>query len=442
MLAISSSSSFSEPAATPMKPAMLFPPPIRRPGFGRADNVRVAALQDERAARFRRHAKPHDRATLLALFVLWPLIAGLIAGRLAWRLGHRVERESGKGRLRQWAEQMQVSLRWLMLPHHYYMFELYRPGQLEKAQDYVLRGQTKEGVYPLFKNKLMRNFPDHPFKDKTAFAELCQQRQLATAATIVSGDSAGNINWGDSATELPKADLFLKPRTGQGGRGAQKWRFREGSWHRDGTVLDQAGLLAHVGNLSRREPMLVQPCIVNHPDIIDLSVDALATVRLVTILDMDESPKAIAAAFRMPASLISVVDNFHAGGIAAAVAIDSGRLGSATDIGLGADSAWHPAHPLTGAVIEGRILPFWEQAKRLATDAHHAFINRVVVGWDIAITASGPVLIEANGFPDLDIIQRTSRAPLADSELGHLLAYHLDRLKRAYDAAGIRPMDG
>lgn len=424
-----------------MKPAMLFPPPVQRPGFGRADNVRTAALQRERAARFRRHAKPQDHVVMAGLCLLWPLIAAMIAGKLAWRLGSRVARETGKGRLRQWAEQMQVSLRWLMLPQHYYMFELYRPGQLAKAQDYVLRGQTKEGVYPLFKNKLMRDFPIHPFKDKTAFAELCQQRQLATAATIVSGDSDGGISWGEQSPELPKADLFLKPRTGQGGRGAQKWRFREGRWHRDGESHDQAGLLAHVGNLSRREPMLVQPCIVNHPAITDLGVDALATVRLVTILDTGEMPKAIAAAFRMPASTTSVVDNFHAGGIAAAVAIDTGKLSAATDIGLGADSAWHLLHPLTGAVIEGRTLPLWEETKRLASDAHHVFINRVVVGWDIAITPNGPVLIEANGFPDLDIIQRTSRMPLADSELGHLLAHHLDRLKRAYHAAGIRNID-
>ena len=41
----------------------------------------------------------------------------------------------------------------------------------------------------------------------------------------------------------------------------------------------------------------------------------------------------------------------------------------------------------------------------------------------------GPELVEGNGAPDLDIIQRTHRAPIGNARLGELLAFHLrDRL--------------
>jgi hypothetical protein len=43
----------------------------------------------------------------------------------------------------------------------------------------------------------------------------------------------------------------------------------------------------------------------------------------------------------------------------------------------------------------------------------------------------GPCIIEANGAPDLDIIQRTMRVPLGTGELGRLMAYHLEVRERA-----------
>ena len=63
------------------------------------------------------------------------------------------------------------------------------------------------------------------------------------------------------------------------------------------------------------------------------------------------------AALRMSVSPASPVDNFHAGGIAAAVDVRTGRLGQATDLGMGPDFKWHDVHPLTGAQITGRQLP-------------------------------------------------------------------------------------
>lgn len=425
-----------------MKPELLLPPPIRRPGFWfgprQADHPVTAALQEERAWRFQDHARLPDRLLMLGVVILWPFIAATLATQQVYRLGARVRREAGIGRLRQWAGQMQIALRWLMWPQHYYMFELYRPGQLAKAQAYLLRAQTKEGAYPLFKNKTMSGYPDHPFKDKAAFATLCQQRQLAVAPTLLAGEADGRVTWPEGVTDLPAADLFLKPRTGQGGRGAERWRFRDGAWHRGDRHLDQTGMIAYCRDLSRRHPMLVQPCLVNHPDLSDLAIGALATIRLVTVQDMNNAPKAVAAAFRMPANAQSVVDNFHAGGIAAAVDIETGHLGPATDIGLLPDSAWHEKHPITGAQIAGRQLPAWTQTKTLAVTAHAVFANRVAIGWDIAVTPQGPVIVEANGFPDLDIIQRTQGKPLANMEIGHLFAHHLARLKAAYIAGGLR----
>ena len=82
-------------------------------------------------------------------------------------------------------------------------------------------------------------------------------------------------------------------------------------------------------------------------------------------------------------------------------------------------------HPDTGAQIEGTPVPCWNEVKARAVEAHRAFDDRVVIGWDVAVLADGPVLVEGNGNPDLDILQRFMRTGLREHRFGELLAHHL-----------------
>jgi hypothetical protein len=158
-----------------------------------------------------------------------------------------------------------------------------------------------------------------------------------------------------------------------------------------------------------------------------LAQGALSTLRMVTIRDEAGNPELLAAALRFPRRAGALVDNFHAGGLAAIVDLARGCLGPATDLGLARDSGWHRKHPVNGAQIEGLAVPFWREARTLAVAAHAKLGDRVIIGWDIAVLPEGPVLVEANGFPDLDILQRCGSAPLGRSRLCDLLAHHLRR---------------
>jgi len=51
----------------------------------------------------------------------------------------------------------------------------------------------------------------------------------------------------------------------------------------------------------------------------------------------------------------------------------------------------------------------------------------VVIGWDIAILDRGPVIVEGNGNPDMDILQRFMREGLREHRFARLLAYHLSK---------------
>jgi hypothetical protein len=85
---------------------------------------------------------------------------------------------------------------------------------------------------------------------------------------------------------------------------------------------------------------------------------------------------------------------------------------------------WLDRHPDTGAEIVGRALPQWKEIKALAIQAHRAFDDRVIVGWDIGVTEQGPLVVEGNSSPDLDIVQRFGQ-PACATRLGSLLARHL-----------------
>ena len=152
---------------------------------------------------------------------------------------------------------------------------------------------------------------------------------------------------------------------------------------------------------------------------------ALATVRVVTCRTETGSIEATDAAFRMAIGTNNTVDNFHAGGIAAPVDMQTGELGAASNMGLRPGVGWCRVHPNTGAAIEGRKLPLWPELIDLACRAHAAFPERIVVGWDIGILQDGPAIVEGNIKPDLDIHQRVARKPLGGGRLAELLAFNV-----------------
>jgi hypothetical protein len=218
---------------------------------------------------------------------------------------------------------------------------------------------------------------------------------------------------------------------GKGGARAYRWNWIGNGFYRSMTGDELSGpkLLEHVADLSKREAYLVQPALANHSALRELSLGALATVRLLTCRDPDGGFEVTNASFRMSVNPKSAVDNIHAGGIATPVDLATGRLGPASDLGLGPNFVWHDVHPLTGAPITGRILPFWPETMALAVRAHVEFAEWTVIGWDIAILDEGPRLIEGNKGPDVDLIQRPLRGPIGSGRFGELLAYNLERVR-------------
>jgi hypothetical protein len=365
------------------------------------------------------------RVGLLVHFLAWPPI---VLGTMAWFTalnGPAIRRRTGKGIARQLADQFRLAAVHAILPPWYYMFDLFDDELLARAGGYLRRDETKGGIYRMLKSPNAKR----GLQNKARFAERCYASGVRTPEHLLAKNGIIRDRDRRPVKSLPQIDLFAKPTDGRGGRGIEAWIFDGSGWSTDdGAPIGESALMEHFGELSRVENYLIQHRLVPHPELRDLSCDILTTVRIVTIRDEHGGHEATHAVFRMPTNPNAKVDNFHAGGLAAKVDIETGELSRASDIGLRPDSTWQTHHPYTGAQIAGRKLPYWSETLDLTRRAHAALPHWVVIGWDVAIVDDGPVVVEGNSGSDLDIVQRSHREPIGDSRFGELLAYHLRNL--------------
>lgn len=253
--------------------------------------------------------------------------------------------------------------------------------------------------------------PDCALADKARFYARCRDAGLPhpeTVATVAAGRMA-------HGADPVGRELVAKPADGEGGDGLMIL----------GAFADADDLAARLPATVRtaRGATVIQPRIATHPALCDLALGALPTVRVVTILDEAGAPEVVSATFRFASDPAAQVDNMKAGGLISAVDLVGGTLGPACRGYGGGD---HAAHPVTGAAIVGRVLPDWPAVKALAAVAHaEGFADYALIGWDIAMTPQGPLLIEGNGKPGVLMPQRAARRGLGEGRYGELLAHHL-----------------
>lgn len=380
------------------------------------------AIDSVFAARYWHPIGPGEWLELGLGLVAWPF--ALLAGSLwfTMRNGRVIKRRTGTGVGAQFADQLRLYFSAGVLAPWYYVFSLHEDGSHARARSFLQRFETKPCVFVLLKTR-----KGSPLNDKALFAEHCAAHRIRCVETIAQLDGKA------PDAILPDCDLFVKRIKGRGGRGAERWdRVAPDEYSGPNRrLLNGRELLDDLVGRSRDRPLVVQPRLQPHHALAKLTTGALPTIRAVTCLNERGGPELIGAVFRMSVGGNRTVDNLHAGGIAAAVDLVTGKLSSASNLGADARLGWLSVHPDTGARIEGSSLPNWEEAKQLAVEAHRVFADRVVVGWDIAILEDGPILIEGNGNPDMDIVQRFMRVGLRAQRFGELIAWHLEHYPSA-----------
>lgn len=377
-----------------------------------------------------------DRCIMLLVLPLMPILIIALTVVFTALNGYAIKKRTGKGIVRQAYEQIGVACRFAILPPWYYIFELHDDDKRLRANEYLNRFETKAGLYLFLRNNngglpVPAERTTQCIRDKTLFMAHCRKNGVTAAPIlwIIKNKEIIPVDWDKSG--FPEFDLFIKPLNGQGGRGTIRWDYLEDGQFlcNDGSRANGSQVLEILRQNSEHTAYIVQPRLINHPKIVDLACGALATVRVMSCRNETGDYEVTNAVFRMKRYADVIVDNYHAGGIAANVDIETGVLGAGTRGGWGVvTDGWYEEHPLSHTAIPQRKLPCWDTMIDFVQDAHNRlFPDQVVIGWDVALLENGPCLIEANKAPDLDIIQRAQKGPLGNERLGKLLAFNLQR---------------
>lgn len=278
-------------------------------------------------------------------------------------------------------------------PYYYYYLRLYK-NKWKLTEDYIIN----DHIGPIL-GYLSRDPSREIIRNKIDFFQTLSPiiPQVAPVHALVSKNEIRNYDKPDS---IPHCDFFFKPVTGYGGSDCYLMRYlgnNKFEVENNDVVFDKKNLASFLTSKATDREFMLQPLLQNHLDINNLSNGNLATCRITTYIKADDEIDFLFALFMMPIE-DSVTSNTN--GIGASVDIPTGKLDSA--IGLGNPFQKIVIHPQGKGKIPGTILPFWEEAKSICIQAHKEFPRLPIIGWDIAFTDKGVVLLEGNLVWDVE----------------------------------------
>jgi hypothetical protein len=196
-------------------------------------------------------------------------------------------------------------------------------------------------------------------------------------------------NYDQFLTFLQTHDTFMsKPYDGLGGMGVEKVDGK--------TVTDPKAYFEHC----IRNRIFLEELVTQHPQMNVLCPTSVNTMRVMTFNDHGKS-RILWMGLRV-GNGVNPVDNFHAQGMGVAIDMETGKLtGNAID----KDNVEFTHHPTTGVQFDGFQLPCFEEVKDLVLRAALESDKILVVGWDVALSDKGPVIIEGNRRPGFDLVQ-------------------------------------
>lgn len=196
-------------------------------------------------------------------------------------------------------------------------------------------------------------------------------------------------NYNEFLEFLDKHEVFMsKPYDGLGGADVKK------EYSKDIENKEE------YFNNAIKNRIFLEELVKQHPDMNKLCKKSVNTMRIMTFNDHGKS-RIIWMGLRV-GNGINSIDNFHAKGMAVNIDINTGKLvGNAIDKDLNE----YEEHPFTHLKFDGFQIPCFEEAKKMVLEASLRSDKILVVGWDVAISDKGPVIIEGNRRPGFDIVQ-------------------------------------
>ena len=155
-----------------------------------------------------------------------------------------------------------------------------------------------------------------------------------------------------------------------------------------------------LSKILKNEPLVFESVIEQTGQFKDFHVSSVNTIRFMTVLLPSGEARVIATFMRVGRKGACVDNAGNGGNIDAAVDIATGRIHSAIEFNGWRKTTPITNHPDTGALLESVIIENWHDITNRVIQFQQAMLFLRAIGWDIAITVQGPLVIEINDYWD------------------------------------------
>lgn len=146
---------------------------------------------------------------------------------------------------------------------------------------------------------------------------------------------------------------------------------------------------------------IMQDTIVQHPELDRLNPSCVNTLRLITIHN-GQRVENFSNMLRIGVKN-SLVDNLSQGGLGCTIHSNGTLHETAYDkCGI---NKWITHHPDSNVAFDEFKIPFYKEALDLVIKMHETFLCLFIIGWDVAITETGPVVLEGNPLGEVMYLQ-------------------------------------
>lgn len=234
-------------------------------------------------------------------------------------------------------------------------------------------------------------------KNKLAFSQYCVQNNIPAVTNLMwnegsvfydANQTSKEVSTVKDLTELLlglDVDLFAKPRDGIKGESCYRLKKED---------LNNDALMQEVFSLVKENNFIFQKLIIQHKAINEIYSDSINTIRIDTYRDKNEKTHVLTAFMRFGMGG-KVTDNTGTDGFIIPLNLKTGHFEKYGIQYLNVNTQPIESHPDTKVKFENRMVPFFNEILALAHVLSKSFVDRLV-GWDVAITENGPIVIEGN----------------------------------------------
>lgn len=296
-----------------------------------------------------------------------------------------VHERSGKSKLA-----ILLDMAWCTLRYGsgYYDYEIFAFYNLTAAQrkTYVTRFISKK--FNMFMNDV--NYC-HLFDNKDEFYALFSEftgRSYLDMSKASKEDLAAFVSGKDQ--------IFCKLRDKTCGIGCERLN-----------ISDFESTDALYAYLKEKDFYTIEDVIKNHPAVSKLYANAVNSMRIITLLDDDQVPHCLYIVQKIGLNG-SVIDNNC---MFSPVDVETGRIKYPAHSGDTTKGIIYTEHPNTHITIQGYELPYVKESVEMCFKAALKVPQVRYVGWDVAVTENGPIIIEGNTYCAHDFWQLPPHTP-------------------------------